>query len=34
MGGGRGGVWKGERLILQLHGLKLFYVSYSITNLG
>ena len=31
---GGGGVWKGERLILQLHGLKLFCVSYSITNLG
>ena len=34
LGGGGGGVWKGERLILQLHGQKLFCVSNSITNLG
>ena len=32
--GGGGGVWKGERLLLQLHGLKLFCVLYCVTNLG
>ena len=31
---GGGGVWKGERFLLQLHGLTLFCVSYYVTNLG